>query len=394
MLSLVTEFISGSLPSLALRFPRVGGAAREIARPRVRRHWSRSPDVIQEALFADVLHREKKRSDRFDQPFVLAVVAIDGRPDPTAPVFWSPVIDAVIAAKRETDVLGWLDEGSALGVMLPDVAGCGTTAIRAFESRLQRELASRMDPDSIQAFSIACHVSDPNHTRAKAAGTIAPTLTAARPGQRLRDLGKRCVDVVGSVVFMILLAPFFLLAAAMVKATSRGPVLFRQSRIGAGGTPFTMLKFRTMEAGADSAIHEAYVRQFIEASAASPGATPAAPFKMVTDPRVTPVGRILRKTSLDELPQFWNVLRGEMSLVGPRPPLPYEVKHYKHWQRRRILEAKPGITGLWQVTGRSSTTLDEMARLDLRYVRTSSAWADLKIMLATPRAVISGKGAS
>ena len=116
-------------------------------------------------------------------------------------------------------------------------------------------------------------------------------------------------------------------------------------------------------------------------------------FKIVNDPRVTPLGHFLRRSSLDEFPQFWNVLRGEMSLVGPRPPLPYEVARYKRWHRRRVLEAKPGITGLWQVTGRSRTTFDEMVRLDLRYARSYSLWTDLKILLATPRAVCSGKGA-
>ena len=116
-------------------------------------------------------------------------------------------------------------------------------------------------------------------------------------------------------------------------------------------------------------------------------------FKIVDDPRVTPLGHFLRRSSLDEFPQFWNVLTGEMSLVGPRPPLPYEVARYKRWHRRRLLEAKPGITGLWQVTGRSRTTFDEMVRLDLRYARNYSVWTDVKILLATPRAVLSGKGA-
>jgi lipopolysaccharide/colanic/teichoic acid biosynthesis glycosyltransferase len=114
---------------------------------------------------------------------------------------------------------------------------------------------------------------------------------------------------------------------------------------------------------------------------------------MMNDPRVTPIGHFLRKTSLDELPQLWNVLRGDMSLVGPRPPVPYEVEQYKPWHCRRVVDAKPGITGLWQVTGRSRTTFDEMVRLDLRYARTQSLWTDIKILLATPAAVIAGKGA-
>ena len=116
-------------------------------------------------------------------------------------------------------------------------------------------------------------------------------------------------------------------------------------------------------------------------------------FKIANDPRVTAIGRFLRRTSVDELPQLWNALRGDMSLVGPRPPLQYEVEQYQSWHRRRVLEAKPGLTGLWQVSGRSRTTFDEMVRLDLRYARSYSVWTDIKILLATPRAVISGKGA-
>jgi lipopolysaccharide/colanic/teichoic acid biosynthesis glycosyltransferase len=133
------------------------------------------------------------------------------------------------------------------------------------------------------------------------------------------------------------------------------------------------------------------VTQFIQGgadAAAAPGV-----FKLTNDSRITPIGELLRKTSLDELPQLWNVLRGEMSLVGPRPPIKYEVDQYKAWHRRRVLDVKPGLTGLWQVTGRSRTTFDEMVRLDLRYARTCSPWTDLKILLATPRAVIAGKGA-
>jgi lipopolysaccharide/colanic/teichoic acid biosynthesis glycosyltransferase len=169
-------------------------------------------------------------------------------------------------------------------------------------------------------------------------------------------------------------------------------VFFRQQRIGEAGRPFTMLKFRTMQVNEDPTIHQQYVTAFINngAEAAAPG---SGVFKIVDDPRVTSIGHFLRRASLDELPQFWNVLVGEMSLVGPRPPLPYEVAKYKRWHRRRVLEARPGVTGLWQVTGRSRTTFEEMVRLDLRYARNHSVLTDIKILLATPRAVVTGKGA-
>jgi len=150
-----------------------------------------------------------------------------------------------------------------------------------------------------------------------------------------------------------------------------------------------------MYAENDSKIHQEYVQRFIAGQADSEKIEPGEPavYKIKNDSRVTPLGRLLRKTSLDELPQFWNVLRGEMSLVGPRPPMPYEFEVYDVWHRRRVLEAKPGITGLWQVSGRSRMCFDDMVRLDLRYSQSWSLWLDLKILAATPIAVLSGEGA-
>jgi lipopolysaccharide/colanic/teichoic acid biosynthesis glycosyltransferase len=200
------------------------------------------------------------------------------------------------------------------------------------------------------------------------------------------------LDLFGSLCCLIAFSPLFVAVALAVKLTSRGPVLFRQQRIGRAGRPFTMLKFRTMHVGLDERIHREYVEAFIQHGQAATSGTGTV-FKLVNDPRITSVGGFLRKSSLDELPQFLNVLSGEMSLVGPRPPVAYEVARYKSWHRRRVLEAKPGMTGLWQVTGRSRTTFDDMVRLDLRYVATSSLWTDVKILLATPRAVLSGSGA-
>jgi len=176
--------------------------------------------------------------------------------------------------------------------------------------------------------------------------------------------------------------------ALLVKATSRGPVLFRQKRLGMFKREFQFLKFRSMYTGSDSRIHQEYVDSLIRNEVDGSGV-----YKIKDDPRITPLGRFLRKTSLDELPQFWNVLKGEMSLVGPRPPIPYEMEMYYPWHRRRVFEVKPGITGLWQVYGRSRTTFDQMVRLDIRYIREQSLWLDTKICLKTPFAMFSGKGA-
>jgi lipopolysaccharide/colanic/teichoic acid biosynthesis glycosyltransferase len=186
----------------------------------------------------------------------------------------------------------------------------------------------------------------------------------------------------------------FAIIAFSIKAASKGSVLFSQERLGQYGKKFRFLKFRSMREDCESKIHQEYVRRFIAgqvSGANGNGTTPT--FKIQKDPRITPIGNILRKASLDELPQFWNVLMGDMSLVGPRPPLEYEFKAYDIWHRRRVLEIKPGITGLWQVEGRSRTQFDDMVRLDLKYARAWSLWLDLEILLRTPAAVISGDGA-
>jgi lipopolysaccharide/colanic/teichoic acid biosynthesis glycosyltransferase len=185
-----------------------------------------------------------------------------------------------------------------------------------------------------------------------------------------------------------------LLVALLIKITSPGPVLFRQKRLGFLGKPFTFLKFRSMKVDSDHSIHRQYVTKLINGSkgAVNNGTAKQPVYKITNDPRVTWLGRFLRKSSLDELPQFFNVLSGDMSLVGPRPPIPYEYDIYKRWHCRRVLEVKPGITGLWQVNGRSRTIFNEMVRLDLTYVRTWSLWLDMKILLRTPWAVVSTKG--
>jgi len=206
---------------------------------------------------------------------------------------------------------------------------------------------------------------------------------------------KRGIDVLGSFLLLLILSPILAAIAIAIKLTSKGPVIFEQERLGQFGTKFKCLKFRTMYSNNDPKIHREYVQNFIAGQtnlADSNGSEPVV-YKLTNDPRVTLVGRFLRKTSLDEFPQFLNVLRGEMSLVGPRPPVPYEFEMYDYWHRRRVFELKPGVTGLWQVNGRSRTCFDDMVRLDLRYSQTWSLWLDLKILLATPLAVVAGNGA-
>ncbi|MDE3109179.1 MAG: sugar transferase [Acidobacteriota bacterium] len=204
---------------------------------------------------------------------------------------------------------------------------------------------------------------------------------------------KRAIDIMGSAALLVLLAPVLAAIAVAIKLTSKGPVIFRQKRLGQFGSRFSLLKFRTMKVNNDPGIHRDYVRKFIAGNPEQQPTSGPTIYKIKSDPRITAVGKFLRKTSLDELPQFWNVLRGQMSLVGPRPPVPYEFEVYDLWHRRRVLEVKPGVTGLWQVSGRSRTCFDDMVRLDLRYSQQWSLWLDLKILMATPLAVLIGDGA-
>ena len=202
----------------------------------------------------------------------------------------------------------------------------------------------------------------------------------------------RALDVTLSAILLIVCLPLFALIALAIRLDSRGPGLFRQRRFGRDQKPFVVTKFRTMRHGVGHQTHRTFVLGLIAGDHPErPNGGPQ--FKLVEDERVTRVGRLLRKSSLDELPQLWNVLRGDMSLVGPRPPIPYEVEHYPpHWFAR--FAGKPGVTGLWQVSGRSELTLEQMVALDVEYSQRRSAWLNLWIMARTIPAVLSGRGAS
>ena len=219
-----------------------------------------------------------------------------------------------------------------------------------------------------------------------------PDLVSAATSKRSLLVIKRAMDILGSALLVVLCAPLLLILALVVKISSSGPVLFRQDRVGQYGRRFTFLKFRSMRADNDPSVHKEYVTKLIAGQAERMPSRAAGEgvYKLAQDTRITRIGRFLRKTSLDELPQLLNVLRGDMSLVGPRPPIPYELAAYQTWHRRRLLEVKPGITGLWQVTGRSRVKFDDMVRLDLRYAMSWSPWLDVKILARTPGAVIKG----
>jgi lipopolysaccharide/colanic/teichoic acid biosynthesis glycosyltransferase len=223
-------------------------------------------------------------------------------------------------------------------------------------------------------------------------GEWSPTWADALGDARLRGAAyaaaKRALDITVAVTFLVLLLPILLLIGLAICLESKGPALYRGERVGRFGRTFRVAKFRSMRAGCDSAPHMAYIRSLMR-----DGSGPSALYKVPDDARITRIGHFLRRTSLDELPQLWNVLRGEMSLVGPRPDVPYAVEEYDDGLHRRLL-VKPGISGLWQVSGRSRLSLTDMYRLDIAYVAQASLWLDLVILARTVPVVLGRSGAA
>ncbi len=354
--------------------------------------------AIQEAVFVQMLRLERRRSERSGKPFMLVVIdGCDVRREMRSQIFHHAAA-AIQLCTRETDVLGWYERGKKLGLLMTEIGQGDAKDIDAIAARLTNTLQKALNHDVYSrvkmTFCLYPETStdeDDNGCRQQRDVMLYPDL-AGRRNQRRRSLAlKRMLDIVGSLAMLILCLPVFLVIAVLVKFSSPGPVFFRQKRLGQFGRRFTFLKFRTMYVNNDSAIHQEYVSKLIAGQ--KEAGQGQGVYKLTNDPRVTPLGRFLRKSSLDELPQLINVLRNDMSLVGPRPPLPYEYQRYLAWHRRRVLEMKPGMTGLWQVEGRSRTTFEEMVRIDLRYAGSRSFWLDLKILLDTPRAVLSGRGA-
>jgi len=363
---------------------------------------SASGEVLSERAFQRLICQERKRSERSYRPFVLLLIETgQGLPSETNRRILLNLPRALREATRETDATGWYRTDSVMGVMFTEIVADNDPPLSAILSRIGSVLRERLDAEQFSHIKFSFHVFpddwDPQNPDGPSNTTFYPDLEKRETTKRFGRMTKRLLDIVGSLSLLVLLSPIVAVITAAIKLTSCGPVHFKQKRIGERGRPFTFLKFRTMYFENDSSQHKEYVRQLIA------GRAPKQPtngngkgdgiFKLTNDPRITSVGRFLRRTSLDELPQLLNVLRGEMSLVGPRPPLPYEVEAYATWHRRRLLEAKPGITGLWQINGRSRVGFDEMVRLDLRYARECSPWLDLKILWQTPRAVIGGDGA-
>jgi exopolysaccharide biosynthesis polyprenyl glycosylphosphotransferase len=357
--------------------------------------------ILSEAAFQKMISVERKRTERSRKPFLLMLLDTgsthsshnNGRA-------LRNIVSTLLASTRETDVTGWYKDLSIVGMMFTElIIDEKNSILSTMLARVTNALKDNLTFEQFNQISISFHLfpDDWDHDlpQPPSNSTLYPDLVKRDDARKFFSGVKRMMDIVGSVLALFINAPVFLVAALAIKLSSKGPVFFRQQRVGQHGKPFTFLKFRSMYVDNDSSVHERYVKQLIAGRAEQQpsNGNGRGVYKLTKDDRVTRVGSFLRRTSLDELPQFINVLKGEMSLVGPRPPVPYEVESYDIWHRRRLLEAKPGITGLWQVNGRSRVKFDEMVRLDLRYARTWSPWLDVEILMRTPRAVLFGEGA-
>jgi lipopolysaccharide/colanic/teichoic acid biosynthesis glycosyltransferase len=334
--------------------------------------------------FRKTLARARARAERLDDGFCLLTLGVNdwrsGRPT------LLHLARVVRRRLRITDEAGWLDE-RRIGVILPGTPVWGAWTVA---DDLCRSLPADVALPECEVYSYPADWIGSDEDRAAQPAIRRGTVVRRQPAAPIDaffiqplPLWKRAMDALLASAALVLFAPLIAVVAAAIKISSPGPALFRQQRLGLGGRPFTMYKFRSMVVDAE--------RQQAKLMAMNEQQGPV--FKIRNDPRITPLGRLLRKTSIDELPQLWNVLKGEMSFVGPRPPLAKEVRQYELWQRRR-LDVTPGLTCTWQVSGRCRIAFTDWIRMDIRYICARSPGKDVGLLLRTLPAVILRTGAS
>jgi len=345
--------------------------------------------------FYDHLRAEKKRAERSNAPLSIVLFYLVGDSLKRIKAV-EEFLDYLDQNTRETDTKGWLDIYT-MGIILPNTDKNG---LNNFVQKILRgngyikvSITMGTYPDDIFKKLLA----EAEMKSEFSLLDLFPLDLDEPPKPRwLQDLFKRGIDLVGSLLGLMLFFPFMLIIGLAIKIDSPGPIFFKQTRVGRKGLHFLFFKFRSMYWNVDDRLHREYIDGLIAGNLGkiNQGDSENPFFKIKSDKRITRVGKILRSLSLDEFPQLYNVLKGEMSLVGPRPPIPYEVEKYGAWHLRRILEKRPGITGLWQVSGRNKLNFDQMVRLDLKYVHDWTLWLDLKILLKTMWVVICRKEAA
>jgi len=339
--------------------------------------------------FLEHLHKEKLRAQRADSPLSFLLFTVNNSQNVHL-THINEILKNVRSNTRSIDILSLVNY-KTIGVILPNTNEKGAKQICEkivnSNSNSTFSITSATYPD--QLFE---SISENGYIEQDA---YPFDYVSLKEHSSFQLSIKRAIDIVGSISGMLILMPLMLLVALIIKLTSPGPVIFKQIRLGKQGIPFTFYKFRSMYADTDDQIHRDYITDFIsghhEKINQGNGEEPI--YKMTSDPRITKIGAFIRKTSIDELPQLFNVLIGDMSLVGPRPPLAYEVEKYQPWHLKRLLDMKPGITGLWQVEGRSSTEWDDAVRLDIRYIQNWSLLQDFKILIKTVLEIFHCKGA-
>ena len=345
--------------------------------------------IFNDSFFLEQLRLEKLRAQRSNSALSIILMTLDNQTDDKS-IKMSKLLDSVRAKIRDTDISGFVDH-KTIGVLLPhtDEKGAKELSVKIVNGNKYPQFTTLIStyPDYIFESLTKNGYIHPD--------AFPFELEDSMGASWFKLLLKRGIDILGSIIGMLTLMPVLLFTALAIRTTSSGPVIFKQIRLGKQGKPFTFYKFRSMHINMDDQIHRDYIRDFINGDHAkvNNGDADEPLYKIKSDPRITRVGRFLRKTSIDELPQLFNVLKGDMSLVGPRPPLPYEAEKYQAWHLMRILEMKPGITGLWQVEGRSKTGWDDTVRLDIRYIQNWSLMLDVKILIRTVREVLGCQGA-
>jgi lipopolysaccharide/colanic/teichoic acid biosynthesis glycosyltransferase len=378
--------------------------------------FDRELGLYSRKYFLARLGEERDRTRRTGSPFSLLIAdveriarALAGQSKGKAPRrLHRDLVRSLMSSSRKTDIKGWFEQNE-VGIILPGTAIAGALKYREkILHRIEKEwkgIQGGQLEEFIRILSFGDAETSQGGSNPDGSGKAEEPNTPkdyrlheaifTASNSATERAAKRMIDVVGSLMGLGVASVPMLVVAALIKLTSAGPVMFRQERVGFLGRRFVLFKFRSMVVNADPKIHESYVSNLINGKNENINrGTREKPFyKQTHDPRVTPIGRVIRKFSLDELPQLFNVLKGDMSLVGPRPPIPYEVEHYKLWHTGRFFEVKPGLTGLWQVTARSRTSFDDMVRLDLQYANHWSLWLDLKIILKTFPALFTAHGA-
>lgn len=357
----------------------------------------RDPRCLTTADFESVFELESTRSERSGHALSLVVFAIRVTGDEDQQL--KPLVDLIVERKREYDAVGRL-QGRRIGVLLPYTTSTGAWSFA-------EDIARRMAQHGVKVFtSVSSNESDDDHDsgltaplprvpvkksadedagereKVVLAGNVHPSVDMFAFFERGPSIPKRTVDILGSSLALIVLSPLFLATAAAIKLTSPGPVFFRQKRAGQFGRPFQLYKFRSMYLDAEARKRDLMHLNEMDGPA----------FKMKNDPRVTPVGRWIRRLSIDEFPQFFNVLIGDMSLVGPRPPTLDELPGYERWHLRRL--TRPGgLTCIWQTSGRNQVAFQEWMRMDRRYMRRASFGTDMRLIVKTVWTVATGHGA-